>query len=171
MDAANASRARTAIATVLGFVQLDVFAAEAAKRRDVRERDFLAAASLVEHDNRDAAPGDESNAGKGQSVRQLAPDDQARNHAPQRKAVKEGRNRGGPAEPIGEQQPGMPQGKEQTSEAEKRKMATSWSRPGLYTERHRPRPHHHHEHGRKDHYCHRNAGGHATPDEITRRAQ
>jgi hypothetical protein len=34
MDAANASRARTAIATVLGFVQLDVFAAEAAKRRD-----------------------------------------------------------------------------------------------------------------------------------------
>src|SRR6266581_3876527 len=101
-------------------------------------------ASLVEHDNRDAAPGDESNAGKGQIVRQLAPDDQARHHAPQRKAVKEGRNRGGPAEPIGEQEPSMPQGKEQPSEAEKRKMATSWSRPGLYAERHRPRQHHHH---------------------------
>ena len=40
-----------------------------------RPIDLLAATSLVEHDNGNAAPGDQGNPGEGQSVRQIAPDD------------------------------------------------------------------------------------------------
>ena len=59
----------------------------------------------------------------------------------------------------------MPEGDAQPGDAEKGEMATSRRDPCLQTERHHVRSHNHHEHGRKDHHRHRNAGGHATPDE------
>jgi hypothetical protein len=75
------------------------------------------AASSVEHDNGDAASGDQGDPGEGQSIRQRTPNDQASHDAPKREAVEEGRDGGGSPEPIGEQEPDVPEGEEKTGEA------------------------------------------------------
>ena len=83
---------------------------------------LVAAAAAVKQHNGDAAAGYESDPGERESVRQRAEDENAREHAPEGEAVEEGRDCSGSAEPIGQQKPDVPQGDEQTGEAEKSEM-------------------------------------------------
>ena len=94
-----------------------------------------------------------------------------RQHGPEREAVEEGRDRGGSAEPIGEQEPDMPERDEQAGEAEKGEMPLRRRPPAFETERHQARHDHHHDIGREGHDHHRNARGHIAPDQIARRDQ
>ena len=136
----------------------------------LRERDRLATA-LVEEDDGDAAARDQRNSGKRQSVRQSAEDDNAGHHGPKREAVEKGRDRGRSPEPIGEQEPDMPQCDEQSGETEKGEVPLCRSLPAFKSERHQARHDHHHDIGREGHNHHGNARRHIAPDEIPRRDQ
>ena len=77
--------------------------------------------------------------------------------AQRREAVEEGRDRGGSAEPIGEQEPDMSQRDEQAGEAEKGEVPVRRQPPAFKTERHQARHDHHHDIGREGHDHHWNA--------------
>ena len=114
---------------------------------------------------------DERDPYKRKSVRQDAEDEKTRQHRPKREAIEEGRDRGCPAEPIGEQEPDMPEGDKQAGEAEKGEMPGRRRPPAFETERHRRRHGHHHDIRRESHDHYRNARRHGTPDQIARRDQ
>jgi hypothetical protein len=99
------------------------------------------------------------------------PKTKARQHGPEREAVEEGRDRGRPPKPIGEQEPNMSEGDEQAGEAEKSEVPVLWRLPGLETERHGRCDDHHHDIGCERHNHHRNARRHVTPGKIARRDQ
>ena len=97
-----------------------------------RERDLLiAAAATVDEDDGDPAAGDESDARERESVWRRAEHENARQHAPKREAVEEGRDCSRPAQPIGQQEPDVPQSHEQAREAKKGEMPARRPAPTL----------------------------------------
>lgn len=100
----------------------------------LRQFGLMALPPLVEQDDAEAAGDDEHNSGERQRIRQIAPDEQAGDNAPERKAVEERGDCRGAAKPIGKEKADVPDSEEKSSKGSKSEVAGGGRFPGFQAE-------------------------------------